>query len=238
MAIKSPPPAPIRAVAVAIVLLVLATSTQAKESTCYGTVSKGRLENGVRLPTSGPNFSAYSSLAATLGRTYVHSTVREVVVAAYAALEKSAPGKVFVYGETGWRSGGRIRPHRSHQNGLSVDFFVPVRDRSGRSVPLPTGVTNRFGYAIEFDGDGRFGDYAIDFDAAAEHLYQLNAAAKARGVSLALVILDPPYLPKLFGVARGPFLRQNLEFMKGAAWVRHDEHYHVDFAVPCRPNDG
>src|SRR5262245_64428390 len=99
-------------------------------------------------------------------------------------------------------------------------------------------VTNRFGYAIEFDADGRFGDYAIDFDAAAEHLYQLNAAAKARGVSLALVILDPPYLPKLFGVARGPFLRQNLEFMKGAAWVRHDEHYHVDFAVPCRPNDG
>ena len=234
MAIKSP----IRAVAVAMVSLVLAAPTQAGESTSYGTVSNGRLENGVRLPTSGPNFSAYSSLAAHLGRTYVHSTVLEVVVAAYAALERSAPWNVFVYGETGWRSGGRIRPHRSHQNGLSVDFFVPVRDRSGRSVPLPTGVTNRFGYAIEFDREGRFGDYAIDFDAVAEHLYQLHAAATTRGVGLALVILDPPYLPRLFGAARGSFLRQNLEFMKGAAWVRHDEHYHVDFAVPCRPNAG
>src|SRR5215510_12361885 len=172
--------------------LVLATSTQAGESTCYGTVSKGRLENGVRLPTSGPNFSAYSSLAANLGRTYVHSTVREVVVAAYAALEKSAPGKVFVYGETGWPSGGRIRPHRTHQNGLSVDFFVPIRDRSGQSVPIPTSVTNRYGYDIEFDKDGRFEEYTIDFEVMAEHLYQLHVAATARNVGIALVIFDPP----------------------------------------------
>jgi len=29
-----------------------------------------------------------------------------------------------------------------------------------------------------------------------------------------------------------------LNFMKGEAWVRHDEHYHVDFAVPCKPLSG
>lgn len=23
--------------------------------------------------------------------------------------------------------------------------------------------------------------------------------------------------------------------MKGRPWVRHDEHYHVDFALPCKP---
>jgi penicillin-insensitive murein endopeptidase len=161
-----------------------------------------------------------------------------VVVAAYAALEQSAPGRVFVYGETGWPSGGRIRPHRTHQNGLSVDFFVPVRDKGGRSVPLPTSVTNRFGYDIEFDQDGRFGEYTIDFEAMAEHLYQLHATAKGRGVGIALVILDPPYLPKLFATTRGPLVRQSLKFMKGAAWVRHDEHYHVDFSVPCKPIGG
>lgn len=201
-------------------------------------MSNGRLENGVRLPLNGPNFSSYSSLAANVGRTYVHSKVLEVVVTAYATLEQAAPAKVFVYGEAGWPSGGRIRPHRTHQNGLSVDFFVPVRDSSGRSVPLPTSVTNRFGYDIEFDKDGRFAGYTIDFEALAEHLYQLHMAAKARGVGIALVILDPRYLPKLFATARGPFLQQNVSFMKGAAWVRHDEHYHVDFAVPCKPSDG
>lgn len=127
-------------------------------------MSNGRLENGVRLPLNGPNFSSYSSLAANVGRTYVHSKVREIIVAAYSALEQAAPAKVFVYGEAGWPSGGRIRPHRTHQNGLSVDFFVPVRDSSGRSVSLPTSVTNRFGYDIEFDKDGRFEEYTIDFE--------------------------------------------------------------------------
>jgi penicillin-insensitive murein endopeptidase len=222
----------------AVALLIAWTSALAGGSTCFGSVGDGQLAQGVRLPVRGPNFSAYSSLAATVGRTYVHSTVLDVVVAAYAALEQAAPGNVFVYGETGWPSGGRIRPHRTHQNGLSVDFFVPVRDRAGRSVPLPTGVTNRFGYAIEFDNDARFEGYTIDFDAIAEHLYQLHVGAKSRGVGLALIIFDPRYLPKLFGTRRGSFLQQHLNFMRTAAWVRHDEHYHVDFAVPCLPKPG
>ncbi len=222
------------AIAAAIVALI-STSANAVESTCFGGLSNGRLQNGVKLPLNGPNFSSYSPLASELGRTYVHSKVLEVIVAAYTALEQSAPGRVFVYGETGWASGGRIRPHRQHQNGLSVDFFVPVRDGTGRSVPLPTSAANRFGYDIEFDKDGRFEDYTIDFESLAEHLYQLQVAAKARRVGIALVILDPPYLPKLFATARGSFLVQNVKFLKRAAWVRHDEHYHVNFAVNCVP---
>ena len=118
-----------------------------------------------------------------------------------------------------------------------MDFFVPVRDGSGRSVPLPAGVTNRFGYDIEFDGDGRFEEYTIDFDGLAEHLHELHRAAKVRNLGIALVILDPPYLPKLFATPRGGALRRALPFMRSAPRVRHDEHYHVDFAVPCRPLD-
>ena len=133
-------------------------------------MSKGRLENAVSLPTKGPNYSSYSSLAAALGRTYVHSKVQETVVATYAALEKSAPADVFVYGETSWASGGRFRPHRTHQNGLSVDFMVPVTDRTGKSVPLPTSAGNKWGYDIEFDANAKHGEYAIDFEALAEHL--------------------------------------------------------------------
>jgi len=169
----------------------------------------------VVLPASGANFSAYSNAGHLIGRTHVHSTVKDVVVDAYKGLEKAAPGKIFVYGETGWKSGGRIRPHRTHQNGLSVDFMVPVLDRTGRSVPLPTS--------------------EIDFAAVAEHLYQLEAAARRRGIGIALVIFDTGYLPRLFATARGPYLQQNLKFMKGKPWVRHDEHYHVDFAVRCKP---
>jgi penicillin-insensitive murein endopeptidase len=201
-------------------------------------VSNGRLENAVALPSDGVNFSAYSALAGVLGRTYVHSMVREVVLATYAALEKSLPSRVFVYGETGWASGGRFRPHRTHQNGLSIDFFVPVQNRNGKSVPLPTNIGNRWGYDIEFDANAEFGEYSIDFEALAEHLYQLHVAGKVRGVGISLVIFDPPYLPKLFATARGPYLEQNLLFMRGKSWWRHDEHYHVDFSVPCKPITG
>ena len=208
------------------------------ESTCFGTVAKGRLENGVALPSSGPNFSSYSTSAEAIGRTHVHSRIKDVVVTAYKALESAAPGKLFVYGETGWKSGGRIKPHRTHQNGLSVDFMVPVIDKTGRSVPLPTTALNRFGYDIEFDATGHYEDLAIDFAAIAEHLYQLHLAARAQGIGIALVIFDNDYLPRLLTTVRGPYLKQNLRFMKGKPWVRHDEHYHVDFAVKCKPLAG
>jgi penicillin-insensitive murein endopeptidase len=218
-----------------ILALGAGVGVHAKGSQCHGTVSHGRLDGGVALPTRGANFSTYSRMASAAGRTHVHDKVHGVLLAAYAALATRMPDKVFVYGETGWASGGRFRPHRTHQNGLSVDFFVPVVDASGKSVPLPTDLGDRFGYDIEFDAQGRYGDYRIDLDAMAEHLYQLHVAARAAKVGIALVIFDPAYLPGLWATPRGPFLKQMLPFMKGKPWVRHDEHYHIDFAVPCRP---
>lgn len=209
----------------------------AAESRCYGSVSSGRVEGSVKLPATGPNYTAYSRLAAVAGRTHVHSRVAAIMQAAYAALHRSHPQVRYVYGETGWPAGGRLRPHRTHQNGLSVDFFVPVRDAAGKSVPLPTDLSQRLGYDIEFDAHARFGGYAIDFEALSEHLYELHVAARAQGAGIALVIFDSAYLPRLYATPRGPYLRQHLPFMQGKPWVRHDEHYHVDFAIPCKPKD-
>jgi penicillin-insensitive murein DD-endopeptidase len=228
-----------RAAALAMLSATLATLSptlhaESKESQCFGTVSRGRIENAVKLPSSGPNFTSYSNLATMAGRTYVHSKVADVIVSAYAALATAHPSIHYVYGETGLAKGGLFRPHRTHQNGTSVDFFVPVRDREGKSVALPTNVTNKFGYNIEFDAQGVFGEYTIDFEATGEHLYQLHEIAKSRGIGIALVIFDESYLPKLFATRRGPYLKRTLPFMKGKPWVRHDEHYHVDFAVPCK----
>lgn len=225
----------------ALIATVLATASAqapAADSQCFGTVSKGRIEGSVKLPTNGPNFSAYSTMAATAGRTHVHAKVADIVTASYAALHAASPSTTYVYGETGWPSGGSFRPHRTHQNGLSVDFFVPVRNAQGKSVPLPGSIGNRFGYDLEFNADAQYGEYSIDFPALAEHLYQLHIAAKVRGVGIALVILDAPFLPRLFATPRGVYLKQNLNFMKGKPWVRHDEHYHVDFAIACKANTG
>lgn len=201
-------------------------------SQCYGSTSHGRLAHGVALDGAG-YAQPYSPLAVAWGRTSVHSSVAAVVAEAYRQLSQRLPEVRYVYGESGWPTGGPFPPHRTHQNGLSVDFFVPVRNRAGASVPLPTQALNRFGYDIEFDRNARYGNLEIDFPALAEHLYELDRAARAAGIGIAQVIFDPAFLPRLYATPRGAYLRQHLYFMPRQAWVRHDEHYHVDFQVRC-----
>ena len=52
----------------------------AKESTCFGTTKNGRLENGVQLPGKGVNFVSYGTVPEIVGCTYVHSTVKNMVI--------------------------------------------------------------------------------------------------------------------------------------------------------------
>lgn len=203
-------------------------------STCYGTTAKGRLEHGWRLPSSGDNFSAYSLLGVGAGRTYVHSSVHQIVVESYALLSRQLPKTHYVYGETGWEEGGSFRPHKTHQNGLSVDFFVPVRNKANQSVPLPMHALNRFGYDIEFSTQGRYDDYRIDYEAMAFHLLTLKQVADQHGVKIWRVIFDNQLQTPLFATPHGEQLRSALHFSKKKPWVRHDEHYHVDFDLPCR----
>ncbi len=204
------------------------------ESICYGTTEKGRVENAWQLPASGKNFTAYSSVGAAVGRNYVHSKVYETVLDAYRSLQSRRPDKVFVYGETGWKKGGRFRPHKTHQNGLSVDFFVPVLDKKGTSVPLPTSALNKFGYSIEFDSKGKYKEYAIDFEAMAAHLVELKNAADKNGIKIGRVIFDNDLQKLLFRTSEGKGLPSLMAFSTKRPWVRHDEHYHVDFVVPCK----
>ena len=205
------------------------------DSVCYGSTAKGKLENGCKLPYHGENFTAYSFLGWSLGRTYVHCRVSEVVLAAYEDLKREYPDKVFVYGETGWASGGRFKPHKTHQNGLSVDFMVPVADRSGRSVPLPTSAFNRYGYGIDFDAKGSSGELSIDFEAVAAHILAIKRAADAMNVKIRRVIFDPKLQPFLGATRAWPALEGRVRFSGRRSWVRHDDHYHIDFDVPCRP---
>ena len=105
-------------------------------------------------------------------------------------------------------------------------------------MPLPTSVSNKLGYDIEFDSNARYENYTIDFEATAEHLYQLQLAAKAHGAGITLAIFDTEFLPKLFATKHGAYLQKELPFMKGKPWVRHDEHYHIDFRIACKPKVG
>jgi penicillin-insensitive murein endopeptidase len=160
------------------------------------------------------------------------------VESAYAEMARERPETHFVYGETGWPRGGRFRPHKTHRNGLSVDFMVPVLDREGRSVPLPTRAFDRWGYDLELDARGRHDDLTIDWEALSAHVAALDRAAREHGVGISRVIFDPELQPFLPGTEAWPELRGRVSFSTRRSWVRHDEHYHVDFAVPCEAMDG
>lgn len=214
-------------------LLIFPISSQSASSNCYGTTSKGRLENGVQLPERGINFESYSSIARIAGRTYVHSSVKEIIVNAYKKLETELPDKVFKYAETGFKQGGKFKPHKTHRNGLSVDFMTPVLNDSGESVHLPTNPLNKFGYNIEFDKNGKYGDLRIDYEALAAHVVLLDKEAKVIGHGLWRVLFDPELQAPLFRTKYGTYLKDNILFSKKRSWVRHDEHYHVDFSIPC-----
>lgn len=203
-------------------------------SRCYGGVVGGRLEGGRRLPLWGDNYSAYSTLGYLAGRTFMHGTVRDAILAAYAELNESHPDLRYVYAESGWPWGGSFAPHRSHMNGTSVDFHVPVRTLDGAVSELPASVFNKLGYAIDFDRSGQWNGYRIDFEAMALHLIALDRAARASGISIRRVIFDVQLQPKLFATEAGRHLPKVIGFNQRHSWVRHDEHYHVDFNVPCR----
>jgi penicillin-insensitive murein endopeptidase len=95
---------------------------------------------------------------------------------------------------------------------------------------------NKFGYGLEFDDQGRIPGFRIDFDAMAEHLYQISVASHQNGIAIERVIFDPRLVERLLSTSRhGAELRRLMPFMKERPWVRHDEHYHIDFRIPCQP---
>ena len=206
----------------------------AQKSICYGTSEKGRLENGVKLPSSGKNFTSYGAIPELAGRTYVHSVVRDIIVDAYKTLLEEHPTKIYKFAETGLEDGGQFKPHKTHQNGSSVDFIVPVLDSKGRSVHLPTTAFNKYGYGIEFDAKGRYKDYRIDYEALAAHIVTLDKTAKRYKLTLSRVIFDPKLAPNLYNTRYGEYLRENITIPTKNSWVRHDEHYHVDFNLNCK----
>jgi penicillin-insensitive murein endopeptidase len=197
-----------------------------------GTTADGFLVDGKRLPTSGDSFVTYSYLGSTIGRTAVHSRVRDTLIATWEMLHSSHPDTVWVYGETGWPSGGDFWPHKTHQSGLSVDLMVPVRNARGLPTTLPCRAWNGLCYELHADQDGLFpGDLQTDFEALEALLETLVRTAPSHGLAVRRVIYAPDLQLHLARTRSGARLLRTTRFSKRPSWVRHDNHVHVDFVV-------
>jgi penicillin-insensitive murein endopeptidase len=220
----------------AITLLLLVVLDSAPDALSFGSGGCGKLQGGVALPCSGPNFEAHSDAACMMGRNFLHPLVQKTVVEAFLVeafqqLEASAKSRRWQYGEMGKQEGGPLWPHKTHQNGLSADFFVPVVDKNAQPELLPISALNKLGYDLDLDKEGKLKELAIDWRAVGAHLLALEAAGKRHGVRIERVILTPDFHAELFKESPG-IKRLAPRFMKQEAWVRHDEHYHVDFEIP------
>ncbi|MBL8018504.1 MAG: penicillin-insensitive murein endopeptidase [Leptospirales bacterium] len=200
-------------------------------SLSIGSSVSGSLKNGKSLPCYGNNFRSYHSLGCLLRRNSVHSAILEIILETYAEIERVRPELRYVYGETGWPRGGRFRPHKSHQNGLCVDFFVPVRSSTG-VTDLDTSLLTKFGYGIEFDSLGKLKENEIDWESMILHIHTLQSVANRRGVTIKFAIFDNELQKSLARLPRGAQLLGSVRFSRLASWVRHDEHYHIEFELP------
>lgn len=217
-----------------LALQVIACQADSTHSQCYGTTSNGALEGGSQLPLSGNNFIAYGEADILRHRVFVHTAVKRILQNSLDILQTTAPDKRFMYAETGFENGGSFPPHKTHQNGLSVDLMVPVT-MDGKSAYLPTDQENRYGYDIEFDHHGQYQVYQLDFDALSAWLRALHQSALAQGYDVWRVFFAPDLQQQLFDSEHGQYLKQHLKFNQHQSWVRHDEHIHIDFEIPCLP---
>lgn len=193
-------------------------------STTHGDDRAGSITHGHPVPPWGRGYTTYSFVGSALGRQSVHRAVRDTWLAAAASAARG--DRVYVLAETAWPSGGDFWPHRSHQRGLSIDVMTPLRDGSGGACSPPSWPWTALGYANELDDDGRLGDATIDAGDLARLLCALVREAPAHGARVRRVILAEEFRGR---VARTAECALDPLWETRPVWVRHDEHFHVDF---------
>lgn len=205
-------------------------------SQSVGTVSAGSLKNGKLMPYKGNNFAYFDSLSYVKGRAFVHDKVKKAVLATYSTLEQLHPNRMFYLMECSNKNGGKMFPHRTHQNGLSVDFMVPKIKNGKPCYDLDkTGADH---YFLAFDKQGRYIEdtsISIDFNLLAQHILLLEKEARKKGIKIKKVIINTDLKDELFATEYGKklktsgiYIAQNLSPLINSL---HDDHIHVDFEL-------
>jgi penicillin-insensitive murein endopeptidase len=149
-------------------------------------------------------------------------------------METLMPNRRFYLMELSNEKGGKIYPHRTHQNGLSVDFMMPMLKNNQPYYGLDTLGKNH--YLLSFNENGKYSEdneVKVDFDLIALHILELNKEAQKNGLKISKVIIKIEYKDDLFKTLNGKKLNTSgIYFVKGLTPLinhLHDDHYHIDF---------
>jgi penicillin-insensitive murein endopeptidase len=107
-------------------------------STSLGSCRDGRLVGGVALPLRGRSF-LHNPRRPPEARFATVETVQAILRAA-EVVAREIPGPPLVVNDLGYREGGPIAQHGSHQNGLDADilfFYLDARGKPMQAVGVP-----------------------------------------------------------------------------------------------------
>ena len=205
-----------------------------KESISSGTVSNGSLKNGKLIPFEGGNFQYFDTSSYLAGRAFTSSRVKKTVLNTYQELKTLVPDRQFYIMECSNEHGGKLFPHRTHQNGLSIDFMMPLLKGSNAYYELD--ILGKDHYWLEFDDEGKYTkdkSISVDFNLIAQHILLLDQEAKKNGLKVSKVIIKIEFKDELFATSFGKQLKSSgiyvVKSLSPMINALHDEHYHIDF---------
>jgi penicillin-insensitive murein endopeptidase len=202
-------------------------------SESIGTVSNGKLKHGKLVPYKGRNFMYFDRESYLEGRAFLNNLALNAVVGMYDSLLKVLPQRYFHIMECSNEHGGELFPHRTHQNGLSIDFMMPLQKEGKPYYGLDTiGIEH---YALQFDDDGRYTkdtSISIDFNLVARQILLLNHFAQENGLAVFKVIIKIELKEELFATEYGKLLKaSDIYVVRGLSPLinsLHDDHFHID----------
>lgn len=204
------------------------------QSESIGSVSKGELKNGKIIPFYGANYKYFDRDSYLASRAFTSDVVKEIILDTYKTLHTEYPQRKFFLMELSNQEGGKIYPHRTHQNGLSADFMMPKIKKGEPDYSLDT--LGKRHYFLDFNDDGEYvkdTSVRIDFDLIAKHILLLNETASKHDYSIEKVIIKIEYKDNLFNTPNGKKLQKSgIYVVKNLSPLInsiHDDHYHIDF---------
>lgn len=205
-------------------------------SQSIGSVSNGILKNGQLIPFSGKNYQYFDTTSFLASRAFMNGKVLKTVLDGYESLDSILPRRQFCVMECSHRHGGKLYPHRTHQNGLSVDFMMPKLQNSVPYYGLDNLGANH--YLLTFDKNGKYLEdptIELDFNTIALHILTLQKAAKPNGLTIEKVIINTHLKDELFATQQGEILKQSgiyiVQNLSPLINSVHDDHFHVDFKL-------
>lgn len=175
-----------------LIILCFCSLNLFAQSTSQGTVGNGSLKKGCKLKYWGKGYTFYSPFAYyVLNRAWVHCKVHITLKQAFVSALKSDPYPWRVM-DCSHKKGGKVFPHSTHQNGLSVDIATPLRKKTNNGYKMSKkgihkGIAH---YLMVFDNEGNLNKkHKIDFERLAQFILLLDQCARNNGLYIQKVIL-------------------------------------------------